>query len=112
MATGTVADERTERKRELARRRDELAAAMAKYAAAEVAAASEDGSESHPAQVDRRVRRTAVSAARLGLEAAYRADASDLEIVGGCAFGPTATGSKPTPTPVPRPRSCARWPLR
>ena len=54
MATGTVADERTERKRELETTRKELDAAMAKYAAAEVAAAARDG-----------------------LQAAYRADRSD-----------------------------------
>ena len=78
MATGTVADERTERKRELETTRDELAAAMAKYAAAEVAASTAGGgSESHPALVDRRIRRTALSAARLGLGAAYRSDPSD-----------------------------------
>ena len=78
MATGTVADERTERKRELETTKNELAAAMANYAAAEIAASeSEGGSESHPALVDRRIRRTALTAARLGLEAAYRADASD-----------------------------------
>ena len=78
MATGTVADERKERKRELETRKGEMAAAMERYAAAEVAASvSGDGSASHPALVDRRIRRTALSAARLGLEAAYRSDASD-----------------------------------
>ena len=65
MATGTVADERRERKRELARAKDGLAAAMA------------DCPESHPALGDRRVRRAAVSAGRLALEAAYRADRTD-----------------------------------
>ena len=65
MATGTVADERRERKRELETTKEELAAAMAKYAAAELAAAATGGEpESHPALVDRRVRRTALLAAR------------------------------------------------
>ena len=74
MATGTVADERRERKRELETTKEELAAAMAEYAAAELAAA---GPESHPALVDRRVRRTALLAARRGLEAACVRDRSD-----------------------------------
>ena len=77
MATGTVADERTERKRELETTRKELDAAMAKYVAAEVAASSEAGAESHPALVDQRIRRAVVAAAREGLQAAYRADRSD-----------------------------------
>ena len=78
MATGTVADERTERKRELETARKELDTAMANYAAAEVAASAPGGGpESHPALVDRRLRRAALSAARSGLEAAFRADASD-----------------------------------
>ena len=78
MATGTVADERRERKRELERTKEELAAAMTEYAAAELAAAATGGEpESHPALVDRRVRRTALLAARRGLEAAYVRDRSD-----------------------------------
>ena len=77
MATRTVADERKERKRELETTRKELGAAMARYAAAEVAAASGDGAESHPALVDQRIRRTVVAAAREGLQAAYRSDRSD-----------------------------------
>ena len=77
MATGTVADERTERKRGLETTRKELDAAMAKYVAAEVAASSEAGAESHPALVDQRIRRAAVAAAREGLQAAYRSDRSD-----------------------------------
>ena len=77
MATGTVADERRERERELARARDELEAAMAKYASAEVAASSADCPESHPALVDQRLRRAAVSVARQGLQAAYGSDRSD-----------------------------------
>ena len=40
MATGTIADERTRHKRELETTRNELAAAMARYAAAEVAASA------------------------------------------------------------------------
>ena len=88
MATGTVADERKERKRELetTKGEDELAAAMAKYAAAELAASvAGDGAGPHPALVDRRLRRTALSAARLGLEAAYGGDRSD----GAAASAPT-----------------------
>ena len=94
MATRTVADERTERKRELEATKEELAAAMAKYAAAELAA-SGDCPESHPALVDRRLRRTALSAARLGLEAAYRADASDGG--GGDAPGCAECGARMRP---------------
>ena len=70
MATGTVADERRERKRELERTKEELAAELA-------AAATGGEPESHPALVDRRVRRTALLAARRGLEAAYVRDRSD-----------------------------------
>ena len=80
MATGTVADERTERKRELeaTKGEEELAGAMARYAAAELAASwSGEGPGNHPALVDRRVRRTALTAARRGLEAAYGGDRSD-----------------------------------
>ena len=84
MATGTVADERTERKRELETAKNELETAkneletaMARYAAAEVAASAGGGPDSHPALADRRIRRTALSSARSGLEAAYRADRSD-----------------------------------
>ena len=94
MATRTVADERTERKRELEATKEELAAAMAKYAAAELAA-SGDCPESHPALLDRRLRRTALSAARLGLEAAYRADASDGG--GGDAPGCAECGARMRP---------------
>ena len=80
MATRTVADERTERKRELEARKKELAAAMVKYAAAELAApVPAGGTESHPALVDRRIRRTALSAARRALETAYGGDRSDGE---------------------------------
>ena len=82
MATRTVADERTERKRELeaTKGEKELAAAMAKYAAAELAApVPAGGPESHPALVDRRIRRTALSAARRALETAYGGDRSDGE---------------------------------
>ena len=71
-----------------------MAAAMAKYAAAELAA-SGDCPESHPALVDRRLRRTALSAARLGLEAAYRADASDGG--GGDAPGCAECGARMRP---------------
>ena len=54
MATGTVAGERKERKRELETAKEELTAAMASYAASAVAAASAvDGPESHPALVER-----------------------------------------------------------
>ena len=74
MATGTVADERTERKRELETARRELAEAMARYASAEVASASGGDPDSHPALVDQRNRRTAVSTGRSALEAAYRTD--------------------------------------
>ena len=89
MATGTVADERRERKRELEATKEELAAAMARYAAAEMAlSASGDDAESHPALVDRRVRRTALSAARRGLEAAYGGDRSD----GGAGNAPACPG--------------------
>ncbi len=78
MAIGTVADERMERKRELDEAKEELATAMGRYAAAELAAsAAGEAPESHPALLDLRVRRAALSAARLGLEAAYRADRSD-----------------------------------
>ena len=75
MATRTVADERTERKGELeaTNGEKELAAAMAKYAAAELAApVPAGGTESHPALVDRRIRRTALSAARRALETVSR----------------------------------------
>ena len=48
MATGTVADERGERKRELETTKEDLAAAMAKYAAAELAAASVRAKVEHP----------------------------------------------------------------
>ena len=52
IATGTVADERRERKRELETTKEQLAAAMAEYAAAELAAAATGGEpESHPALV-------------------------------------------------------------
>ena len=56
----------------------ELAGAMARYAAAELAASwSGEGPGSHPALLDRRIRRTALTAARHGLEAAYGGDRSD-----------------------------------
>ena len=108
MATGTVADERTERRRELEATRRELAAAMAKYAAAEAAAASEDGPESHPALLDRRIRRAALSAARSGLEAAFRADASD-GVPPSCAecgerMRPPGRGESPVETALGRVR--------
>ncbi len=77
MAIGTVADERRERKRELDEAKEELAAAMGRYAAAELAAAAGKAPESHPALLDLRVRRAALSAARLGLGAACREDRSD-----------------------------------
>ena len=83
MATRTVADERMESKRELEVAKEELDAAMEKYAAAELAGAG-DGPESHPALLDRRIRRTALSSARRGLEAAYAGDRSD----GGAAHAP------------------------
>lgn len=82
MATRTVADERMESKRELEAMKEELDAAMEKYAAAELASA--DGSESAGALLDRRIRRTALSSARRGLEAAYAGDRSD----GGAAHAP------------------------
>ena len=91
MATGTVADERRECKRELERTKEELAAAMAEYAAAELAAAGGEP-ESHPALVDRRVRRTALLAARRGLEAAYVRDRSDG---GRCGRARSAAGDAP-----------------
>ena len=72
MATRNVADERMESKRELEAAREELDAVMEKYAAAELAAT--DGSESAGALLDGRIRRTALSAARRGLEAAYAGD--------------------------------------
>ena len=71
MATGTAADERTERKREsVETSKGALAAAMEQYAAAELAAADSGEDVSHPALLDRRIRRTALSPARSGLEAA------------------------------------------
>ena len=53
---------------------------MAKYAAAELAApVPAGGTKSHPALVDRRIRHTALSAARRALETAYGGDRSDGE---------------------------------
>ena len=61
MATGTVADERTERKRELMETsRGALAAAMEQYVAAELAASDSGEDGSHPALLDWRVRREAL----------------------------------------------------
>ena len=88
MATRTVADERTESKRELEATKEGLDAAMEKYVAAELAAAAGDGPGSHPALLDRRIRRTALAAARRGMEAAYAGDRSD----GGAANAPACPG--------------------
>lgn len=89
MATRTVADERTESKRELEATKEGLDAAMEKYVAAELAAAAAgDGPGSHPALLDRRIRRTALAAARRGMEAAYAGDGSD----GGAANAPACPG--------------------
>ena len=86
MATGTVADERAERKRELAETsrdamaepsRDAMAAAMEDYVAAELAASVPGDGGSHPALLDRRIRRGALSAARRAVEKAYGDDRSD-----------------------------------
>ena len=87
MATGNVADERAERKRELEAARERLAAAMDEYAAAELAAAG-DGPGTHPALLDERVRRTTLSAARRSVEAAYDGDRSDA----GAANAPACAG--------------------
>ena len=80
MATRNVAVSREESKRgleteEAARR--EMESAVARYAAAELAEADGSGGASHAALLDERVRRAALSAARLGLESAYRSDRSD-----------------------------------
>ncbi|MDE0440916.1 MAG: hypothetical protein OXL38_02235, partial [Gammaproteobacteria bacterium] len=80
MATGNVAESHEERKRgsesvESARR--EMESAVARYAAAELASSGGSGRASHAALLDGRVRRAALTAARLGLEAAYRSDRSD-----------------------------------
>ena len=80
MATRNVAVSREESKRgletvEAARR--EMESAVARYAAAELAEADGSGRASPAALLDERVRRAALSAARLGLESAYRSDRSD-----------------------------------
>ena len=80
MATRNVAVSREESKRgletvEAARR--EMESAVARYAAAELAEADGSGGASPAALLDERVRRAALSAARLGLESAYRSDRSD-----------------------------------
>ena len=85
MATGTVADGRGERKRELERIEDEMAALMARYAALELAAPAGGDAASHPALLDVRLRDAARRAARSGLEAAFAEDRSDC----GAANAPT-----------------------
>ena len=84
MATRNVADGRMESKCELQAAKEELDAVMEKYAAAELATAGDD-SESAGALLDRRIRQTALSAARRGLEAAHPGDRSG----GGAANAPT-----------------------
>ena len=88
MATGTVADERTERKRELETTRKESDAAMAKYVAAE--------SRRRRETVRSRTRRSSTTRGRrwrlcaMALQAAvaaYRADRSDGKALAGAQCG-------------------------
>lgn len=90
MATRNVAGSREERKRgletvEAARR--EMESAVARYAAAELASSGGSGRESHAALLDERVRRAALTAARLGLESAFREDRSDCGAANAPACG-------------------------
>ena len=104
MATRNVAGSREERKRELetveAAKR-EVESAVARYAAAELEASDGSGRESHAALLDERVRRTALAAARRGLESAFREDASDsgaanAPACGGCGERMRYVGRKDT----------------
>ena len=90
MATGNVAGSREERKRgletvEAARR--EMESAVARYAAAELASSGGSGRESQAALLDERVRRAALTAARPGLESAFREDRSDCGAANAPACG-------------------------
>ena len=66
MATRTVAESREERKRELETAKEEMRSAVARYAAAKLAAANATDVESHPALLDERIRRNVGTSARAG----------------------------------------------